>query len=37
MDQLLIVVKIMEGAADERFRAWATTQFRHFNDMAKKL
>jgi hypothetical protein len=37
MDQLLIVVKIMEGAADERFRAWATTQFRHFNDIAKKL
>jgi hypothetical protein len=37
MDQLLIVVKIMEGAADERFCAWATTQFRHFNDIAKKL
>jgi hypothetical protein len=37
MDQLLIVVKIMEGAADERFRAWATTQFRCFNDIAKTL
>jgi hypothetical protein len=32
MDQLLIVVKIMEGAADECFRAWATTQFHRFND-----
>jgi hypothetical protein len=37
MDQLLIVVKIMEGAADERFSAWATKQFRRFNDIAKTL
>ena len=37
MDQLLVIAKIMEGAADERFRAWATTQFRSFNDIAKKL